>query len=521
MSFAKTYSAQTVGLSAKIIDVEVDLSKGLHTFTIVGLPDKGVEESRDRVSASIKNSGFASPKSINHKVVVSLAPADIKKEGPVFDVAIALAYLLAHDEIRFDSEKKLFLGELSLDGNLRKITGVLPIVAKAKIAGINEIFLPKENAREAALVSGITIYGAETLREIIDHLDEKKPIQKNIEPKINKKIEAQTKTEIIFDTEPIALDFSEIKGQETAKRGLEIAAAGGHNIAMYGPPGTGKTMLAKAFSYILPPLSYEEILEVTAIHSIAGILKTDIITKAPVRAPHHTASYVSIVGGGVTPKPGEITLAHHGVLFLDEFPEFDKKVIETLREPLEAREISIARAKGSYTFPANFILIAAMNPCPCGNFGSKTKECICKPMDLLKYQRKISGPIIDRIDMWVEVSHIDYEKLSRDTSTEKESITIKNRVINARRVQKERFHTVGKQICTNSEIETKDIHIFAKITDDAKEILYLSAKKLDLSARAYHRIIKLARTIADLEKSIDINRSHILEALQYRPKKNT
>ncbi len=521
MSFAKTRSAQTIGLGAKIIDVEVDLSKGLHSFTIVGLPDKGVEESRDRVSAAIKNSGFTSPKSLNQKVVVSLAPADIKKEGPIFDVAISLAYLLASGEIEFDSKKILFLGELSLDGNLRRINGVLPIVAEAKARGFLEVFLPKDNAKEAALVSDIKIYGANNLKEIIEHLNTKQINKKSETSKIQtKKIEQQPQTEIILEDDDLLIDFSEIKGQETAKRGLEIAAAGGHNIAMYGPPGTGKTMLAKAFAHILPTLSFDEILEITSIHSVAGTLKKDIITKSPVRAPHHTASYVSIVGGGAIPKPGEVTLAHRGVLFLDEFPEFDRKVIETLREPLEENEISISRSRGTVTFPANFILIAAMNPCPCGNFGSKTKECICKPTDLLRYQRKISGPIIDRIDMWVEVSQINYEKLSDTETGKKETAQIKERVIKAREIQKERFVKANRKIKTNSEMQAKDINKIADLENEAKEILNTSAKKLDLSARAYHRIIKLARTIADLDGSKTINSSHVLEALQYRPKRN-
>jgi magnesium chelatase family protein len=520
VSFAKTFSAQTVGLGAKIIDVEIDLSKGLNAFTIVGLPDKGVEESKDRVSASIKNSGYDSPKSKNQKVVVSLAPADIKKEGPAFDVAISIAYLLASEDIKFDSKKKLFLGELSLDGNLRKINGVLPIIAEAKSRGFNEVYLPKDNAVEAALVSDINIYGAENLKEIIDHLNKK--IQKDNKEKILeiKKILVQPQTEINSNEEEMLIDMGEIKGQETAKRGLEIAAAGGHNIAMYGPPGTGKTMLAKAFSYILPPLSFDEILEITSIHSVAGTLKNNIITKPPIRAPHHTASYVSIVGGGSTPKPGEVTLAHGGVLFLDEFPEFDRKVIETLREPLEEGEISISRAKGTHMFPANFILIAAMNPCPCGNFGSKTKECVCKPQDLLRYQRKISGPIVDRIDMWVEVSQINYEKLGEKESDKKETPEIKERIIKARKIQKERFEKAKRKIKTNSEMEAKDIGKISLLDEKAKEVLNTSAKKLDLSARAYHRVIKLARTIADLDNSEEINTSHILEALQYRPKRN-
>ncbi len=525
MSFAKTYSAQTVGLGAKIIDVEVDLSKGLHSFTIVGLPDKAVEESKDRVSASIKNSGFTSPKSQNKKVVVSLAPADIKKEGPAFDLSIALSYLLANDEIKFDPKNKLFMGELSLDGDLRKTKGILAIVAEAKNCGFTEIFLPKENAKEAALISGIKIYGAKSLKEIIEHInesEEEKSLKSGKTVKNNlKKIGAEPHTEILIEEDEPLVDFSEIKGQEMAKRGLEIAAAGGHNIAMYGPPGTGKTMLAKAFAHILPPLSYDEILEITSIHSIAGTLKTDVILKPPVRNPHHTASYVSIVGGGIIPKPGEVTLAHRGVLFLDEFPEFDRKVIETLREPLEEGEISISRARGTHTFPANFILIAAMNPCPCGNFGSRTKTCICKPMDLQRYERKISGPIIDRVDMWVEVSKVDYEKLSDSTADRKETADIKNRVIKSRNIQKERFEKAKRKIKTNSEMEAKDIGKIAGLSDEAKNILNASAKKLDISARAYHRIIKLARTIADLESDSLIKPEYILEALQYRPKRNS
>ena len=524
MGFAKTYSAQPSVLGARIIDVEVDISKGLNAFTVVGLGDKSVDESKDRMSSAIKNSGFKSPKQSNQKVVISLAPADFKKEGPVFDLAMAIAYLLANEEISFEPKNKIFLGELSLDGNLRKISGVLPAVAEAKKKGFTEIYLPKENAREAALISDILIYGAETLEEIITHLsfdnEKKGDDSKNRFSKGYTKISPQPKTKIELPDEENEIDFSDVVGQESAKRGLEIAAAGGHNIAMYGPPGTGKTMLAKAFSGILPPLSFDEIIEITGIHSVAGTLKGDLVSVPPIRAPHHTASYVSLVGGGTIPKPGEVTLAHRGVLFLDEFPEFDKKVLETLRQPLEEREISISRARGSITFPANFILIAAMNPCPCGNYGSKTKECICRAVDLLKYQRKISGPIMDRIDMWVEVSQINHADLSGRKSDYqiKNNPKIRTKILQARETQKNRFAKLKKGIKTNSEMNSKDISNLIELSKEVKEILDKSAVKLALSARAYHRVIKLARTIADLEKSTEIKTPHILEALQYRPK---
>ena len=522
MSFSRVYSAQTHLLKGKIVTVEVDITKGtLYAFTLVGLPDKAVDESKDRMSSALKNSGLASPKNQNQKIVISLSPADLKKEGPYFDLAIAIAYLLSAEEIHFDPEKKIFLGELSLNGELRPIKGALPLTQEAKRLGYKEIFLPFENAEEAALVDGITIYGAKNLREVLDHLHTARRDKKGelLEPE-TPNMTPQPQTKIIYKERINNIDFSDIKGQEGAKRGLEIAAAGGHNIAMSGPPGTGKTMLARVFSHILPDLSKDDILEITGIHSIVGLLEDNLVTDSPFRAPHHTASYVSIIGGGANVKPGEVTLAHKGVLFLDEFPEFEKRVIESLRQPLEDNCVSISRAKGSAIFPSNFILIAAMNPCPCGHKGDKQKQCICKPMDLDRYKRKISGPIIDRIDIWVTVVAVDFDKLSETKFTGERTETIKERVMRARNIQEKRFKTSPRKIKTNSEMNVKELAIFAPLTEEIKKLLNQSAERLQLSARAYHRIIKLARTIADLESSENITESHILEALQYRPREN-
>jgi magnesium chelatase family protein len=511
MSFAKVYSAQVNLLSGAIVTIEVDLSKGLHSFSVVGLPDKAVDESKDRVSGAIKNSGFKSPKAKNQKIIVSLSPADLKKEGPFFDLAIALSYMLAAGDIKFNSEKKIFLGELGLDGTLRRIRGALPLAEVAKEMGFEEIYLPKENAVEAALVDGIKIFGASSLKEVMEHINETKT------PHL--KIPIQPKTKINYKKEKANTDFADIRGQEGAKRGLEIAAAGGHNIAMYGPPGTGKTMLARAFSQLLPDLSLEEVLEITGIHSVAGSTQGELVCFPPFRAPHHTSSYVSIIGGGTYPKPGEVTLAHKGVLFLDEFPEFEKRVIESLRQPLEDNIVSISRAKGTAVFPSNFILVAAMNPCPCGNAGSKKRACICKPSDLDRYKRKLSGPIIDRIDLWVSVGNVDYKKLSGEGDGER-SERIKERIIKAREIQKARFQKLKRNISTNSEMNVKDLGIMVNLGGKVRDMLDDSAERLGLSARAYHRVIKIARTIADLENSENVEENHILEAIQYRPKVN-
>ena len=520
MSFAKVYSAQVNLLRGAIVTIEVDLSRGLHSFNVVGLPDKAVDESKDRVSSAIKNSGIQSPKAKNQKIVVSLSPADLKKEGPFFDLAIAVAYLKSTGEVKFDGEKKIFLGELGLDGTLRRIRGALPLAQEAQRMGYEEIYLPKENAVEAALVDGIKIFGASNLTEVLEHLNDIKVSQdKNNSNNKENKIPLQPKTKINYKKEKRNSDFSDIRGQEGAKRGLEITAAGGHNIAMYGPPGTGKTMLARAFSQLLPDLTLSEVLEITGIHSVSGIIQDELISCPPFRSPHHTSSYVSIIGGGTYPKPGEVTLAHRGVLFLDEFPEFEKRVLESLRQPLEDNVVSISRAKGTAIFPSNFILVAAMNPCPCGNAGSKQKVCICKPSDLDRYKRKLSGPIMDRIDLWVSVGNIDYKKLGKEGDGE-ESEKIRNRVLKAQKVQQDRLEKFGRKIKTNSEMNVKDLSEIVELSREVRDLLDDSAESLGLSARAYHRVIKIARTIADLENSVDIKANHILEAIQYRPKVN-
>lgn len=498
------YSAQTMYLSAVPVTVEADVSRESHTFTVVGLADKAIEESKERVCAAIKNSGLPSPKHSDTRIVVSLAPADLRKEGPRFDLPIALAYLLASGEVSFDPTGILFVGELSLEGSLRPVRGILSLARFAADAGYHTLVVPGENAREAALVSGITILPADTLIDVVGHFD-------TAERPGAQELTAQAPTPWEHDATDDALDLGHIRGQDTAKRGLEIAAAGRHNIVLYGPPGTGKTMLARALASILPPLSFEEALEATAIHSIAGVLEGDIVHTPPFRSPHHSASHVAIVGGGTIPRPGEATLAHRGILFLDEFPEFERRVIDGLREPLEDKVISVSRARGSVQFPANFILVAAMNP------NRERREGRVSELDRERLKKKISGPVVDRIDLWIEVAHVEHDLLRLRSHEEapKESAAARARIAAARRVQRERYKSTTK---TNSDMHVRDIDEHACLSGASEQILATSAEKLKLSPRSYHRTIKLARTIADLAGSEAVEQEHVLEALTYRPK---
>jgi len=502
---AKVKTAALVGLEGQLVDVEVDISSGLPSMTIVGLPDAAVQEARERVRSAIRNSNCTFPMK---RIVVNLAPADLKKAGPAYDLPIAIGILLSSEQIYADVSQTILLGELSLDGSLRHTNGILPMVALAHQEGLSNIIAPAADAQEASLVEGSKITPITSLSQLVSHFRGETLIPE---------YEPEETAEEYTPPSPSTTDLAYIKGQEHVKRALEVAAAGGHNAIMRGPPGSGKTLLARSLSSILPPMTTEEALEVTKIYSVSGLLPPDtpLIRQRPFRSPHYTISNAGLVGGGHWPRPGEISLSHRGVLFLDELPEFGHSLLETLRQPLEDKIITISRAQGSITFPANFTLVGAMNPCPCGYYGDPFRQCTCPASLVSRYQRRISGPFIDRVDIFIEVPHIDYEKLADDRLGEK-SDKVQARVKAARSRQQQRFH--GTKLSCNAEMTPAEVREFCQAEDSARSLLKAAMKQLYLSARAFHRILKLARTIADLENGEIIQAHHLAEAIQYRPR---
>lgn len=493
----KTCSLQ--GLDGELIDVEADLSNGMPKFVIVGLPDTAIKESIERVRSGIKNSGYEFPLK---RIIINLAPANIKKDGSQMDLSIAIAILSASEQIKNNKDDYIYLGELSLDGELNPIVGSLAMIISLREKGYKNFIIPDANKNECSVVGDVNIYPAKNLREVVEFL--------NGENNIERFVEEYSYEDIDYD-----VDFSDIKGQSFLKRAMEVSAAGKHNILMVGVPGSGKSMAAKRYPTILPKLNFNESIETTKIHSVAGILKENrLITSPQFRSPHHTSSAVSLIGGGRIPKPGEISLAHNGVLFLDELPEFPKSVLEVLRQPLEDNTINIARANASITYPAKFVLIAAMNPCPCGYFGDDSHECTCSMTSINKYLSKISHPLLDRIDIHVEVSAVKYESLSDNNEKQQSSEEIRKRVELARNIQLERFK--GTTITTNSEIRENQLNKYCKLSADTKKIMDLAFKKYNFSARSYNKIIKVARTIADLNANADIMPEDLLEAIRYR-----